>query len=426
MGISYFNETKDDLSYATGSGDSWNTTMVTGSLGQAGRYTSLVYDYKKIPHITYFDVSTGNMYEATYTSTKKVKWIFRSIDLSYNTGIASVLNIDSSNRPYILYYNESLRAVELAQRTPPWVAETVTTTNLSTNKNLGFRIDPNTGRFHAALYDSTDQDLIYATKGGLFWQYTTVDSTGNVGQNPSLDLDASGNPYISYYDATNGNLKLAYYNGSTWTTEVVDATPNNTGLYSSIGINQTTGQIYIAYFDSTAARMWIAYSSATTPHVFTLTSVDLTADTGRFLALDVRPNDGFPGIAYYDASNQDLKYAIATAAAPPWTFTLTTVDATGAVGKYCSMVFDSWSLPHVSYYDETNGNLKYAYYDGSTWTPQTVDSNGNVGLWTSIATEPGTNIPHISYYDQTKGKMKYTYDPPKPITSIVYLPFIFR
>jgi hypothetical protein len=426
LGVSYFDETKDDLRYATGSGTSWNTTLVTGTLSQAGRYTSLVYDYKKIPHITYFDTTNGNMYETTYTNTKKIKWIFRNIDISYDTGIASVLDLDLSNRPYILYYNESLRAVELAQRTPPWSAETVTTTRLTTNKNIGFKIDPNTGRFHAAMYDSVNKDLIYATKGGLFWNYTHVDTAGDVGQNPSLALDSAGNPFISYYDATNGNLKLAYYDGATWTVEAVDATPNDTGLYSSIAVDPASGQIYIAYFNATSSRLWIAYSNATTPHTFILTNVDNTADTGRFLSLDLTAGS-IPGIAYYDASNQDLKYAIASAPAPVWTFTLTQVDTTGAVGKYCSLAFDHWSLPHISYYDETNGNLKYAYYDGSTWTPQTVDSNGDVGLWTSIAIEQSpSNVPHISYYDRTQGKMKYTYDPPKPITSVIYLPLLFK
>ena len=39
---------------------------------------------------------------------------------------------------------------------------------------------------------------------------TTVDSTGSVGQNTSTTTGADGLPLISYFDATNGNLKVAH------------------------------------------------------------------------------------------------------------------------------------------------------------------------------------------------------------------------
>ncbi len=66
----------------------------------------------------------------------------------------------------------------------------------------------------------------------------------------------------------------------------------------------------------------------------------------------------------------------AVAATP---FVHETVAAAGDVGYFTSLALDTQGDPRVSYYDATNGDLKYASESGGGWTLETVDAAGDVG-----------------------------------------------
>lgn len=90
-----------------------------------------------------------------------------------------------------------------------------------------------------------------------------------------------------------------------------------------------------------------------------------------------------------------------------------TVDAAPGVGLYVSVAIDSLGATYISYHDATNEALKMAKYVGSGgncgtdshWSCETVDdSSGLVGLNSSIAIDPATNLPAIAYWDATPPK----------------------
>ena len=82
------------------------------------------------------------------------------------------------------------------------------------------------------------------------------------------------------------------------------------------------------------------------------------------------------------------------------------MDSNGDVGGYTSIALNTAGNAHISYYDATNGDLKYATNTSGSWVAATVDNNGDVGYYTSIALDTSDNA-HISYFDNTNGDLKY-------------------
>jgi hypothetical protein len=94
-----------------------------------------------------------------------------------------------------------------------------------------------------------------------------------------------------------------------------------------------------------------------------------------------------------------LKYA-KKSFSDEWFETFEIEDRVSGTGWFTSIAVDNHGTPHVSYYDWYRGNLK---------NPVTmkVDTSGDVGLYTSIAYDNADEEVIISYYDATNGDLKY-------------------
>jgi len=86
---------------------------------------------------------------------------------------------------------------------------------------------------------------------------------------------------------------------------------------------------------------------------------------------------------------------------------------------------DRRGYPHISYYDSNNNALKFAYWDGSDWQIETVDNEGDVGTWTSLALNDN-GVVHISYYDNTNKDLKYATCPSLWELHLIHLPLVLK
>jgi hypothetical protein len=124
--------------------------------------------------------------------------------------------------------------------------------------------------------------------------------------------------------------------------------------------------------------------------------------TGEFVSLSL-DSAGRPCVAYYDASQADLKYARFNGSS----WDVMTVDSTYTTGYYPSLQMDSSDSPVITYYYKTGADLKMAYFKGGAWTLTTIDSAGDVGRYSSLAHNPLTGRWSLAYEDTGHGHFKY-------------------
>lgn len=73
-----------------------------------------------------------------------------------------------------------------------------------------------------SYYDATHGDLKLARWTGSAWAIETVDEAGDVGRHTSLALDLAGHPHIAYGDVGLDQLRYAYWSGSSWQLRTAD------------------------------------------------------------------------------------------------------------------------------------------------------------------------------------------------------------
>lgn len=175
----------------------------------------------------------------------------------------------------------------------------------------------------------------------------------------------------------------------------------------------SAGNLHLAYQDLGDKFLKYTVKSATTGAWSPVQVVDDSAPgVGAQIDLEF-DNNGAPAIAYYNDATQDLKYAIRSTQNYAWR--TQTVDARLTTGQNPSLAFSrSGNSALISYYLRSKGDLKIAMQQTTTdWTISTVDATGDVGRFSKIMLDPNrTDLNSryvIAYEDRTNNGVRYGY-----------------
>lgn len=326
--VSYFNITTKSLYIiATTDGTSFEGPYkIDGPNGieNVGEYSSLAIDSAGNLYVSYYHQNTG-LKLATATSISGI-WTKFLID-GGNVGKFSAIALGSADSSvHISYYDEANTALKYATNAlGSWTKETLDT--------------------------------------GL--------SSDNPGRYTSIKVDPDGFAHISYYDyhlpspAINGNLKYVHGKSGNWSTPLTLDSTGDVGEFSSLGIYN--GNIYIVYNhvfpDGTRTIRIINNASGDWKHQ-DITQVSLSPFDQSITAnpLSIDPA-GVMHVSYYYGG--DLYYAsgvLFDAASNGWDWATGQLVDGSEVGQgvYTSIVADANGKVSIAYYDATDGDLKYA------------------------------------------------------------------
>ncbi len=190
----------------------------------------------------------------------------------------------------------------------------------------------------------------------------------------SLDLSSQGYPGISYYTYTK-DLEYVYWNGSMWTTEVVDS-GGDTGNYNSL-VREASNKAHIAY-SMELPTPGLRYASRNGAGVWQTSFVD-TSMTSEPMGMSIAlGGDGYPRISY--TTTEDLRYASWDGSSwnieTVWSVSSGDAKDTGANCFDTSLVLFNDEYPHIAHYALNGESLLYSWNDGTGWQTETICSLG--------------------------------------------------
>lgn len=240
------------VEYAYQTGSSW--TIVELGEEWVDRLASALDNQGK-PHIVYGKVyyeesapRYSDLYHATWTGSQ---WVKETIFEMSNLSIDNLSMVLDKNDNIHLAHGLTYHLIHTYQNNGTWSTEVVDDKFdlYLLDTDITVDVDGNPRIAYGISSISGEQSLMYARWRWVEWVIRNVDGVDNVGEYVSIALDSSGAPHFSYFDATNGDLKLASWNGYSYVIQRID-TVGDVGYFTSLAFD-VEDTPHIAYYDRT-------------------------------------------------------------------------------------------------------------------------------------------------------------------------------
>lgn len=246
---------------------------------------------------------------------------------------------------------------------------------------------------------------------------TVVESTGDVGADTSMVLAADGLPVIAHWDVGNDALRLADCGNAACTTAATAAvTGTGEGGRSPSLALDTGGRPVISFSAAVTGALKLAHCAVPTCISFSnsIEAINPGPDaSGTALALDAAGN---PIVAFHKTSLGAL--AVAHCNDPNCSLAVSggesveIPDPGPGVGSAPAVHLDAAGRPLIAYYDQAQGDLKFAACGDVGCTPAlasviTLDDGGGADVGSNPAIDlDDSGRPVIAYHDATAGALR--------------------
>ncbi|MCK5034944.1 MAG: T9SS type A sorting domain-containing protein [Candidatus Sabulitectum sp.] len=219
----------------------------------------------------------------------------------------------------------------------------------------------------------------------------------------SIGLSSQNYPGICFYSYVK-NLQFEFWDGSQWTTQIVDA-GTDAGNYNSM-LREGANEAFVAY-SMTQPTTGLKYANRDESGVWHTSFVD-TSMTSEPMGISLANNgNGYPCISY--TTPGELRYAEWDGSA--WNvetvLSLATGDAkeTGANAYDTSLAFTQYDHPRIAHCNLSGDSLSYSWNDGTGWQTESIFPVGDWGGDLDLVLD-SQGRPHIAFFaGQSEGLM---------------------